>query len=190
MGLQTPTPRDIVLVGVTGHRFLSETDKLTAAVEQALDRIIAAFPLRPLRAISPLAEGADRLVARAVLRRVGSSLLVPLPLEVDDYRRDFANEDSRLEFDELLAQAAETIQLPPDASRNEAYEQVGVYVADHSDALIALWDGQGVQGEGGTADVVQAALDRGIPVFHILAGNRKPGTREPTSGSSVKYCYI
>ena len=30
-------------------------------------------------------------------------------------------------------------------------------------------------------EVVRRALERGIPVLHILTGNRKPGTRETTT---------
>jgi hypothetical protein len=170
-----------VEIGVTGHRFLAEIEKLEAAIEEALDRVEAAFPGRELAVLSPLAEGADRLVANAVLEREGSSLIVPLPLPSDDYRRDFESEESQSEFQAFLDRAAQVIELPPTPTRNEAYEQVGNYVLEQCDVLIALWDGQGAQGQGGTADIVYRALDRGIPVFHIKTGNRKPGTNEPTS---------
>ncbi len=175
------TMADTVKIGVTGHRFLAEVEKLEAAARQAVDMIERAFPSRRLAAVSPLAEGADRLVARIVLEREAAALIVPLPLPREDYLQDFATPESRAEFEELLGRAAQVLQLPPAPTREEAYEQVGQYVVDHSDVLIALWDGQGAQGQGGTADMVYRALERGMPVFHIKAGNRRPGTTEPTT---------
>ncbi len=168
-----------VRIGVTGHRFLAEIEKLEAAVEQALDRIEQAFPGCKLIVLSPLAEGADRLVAHAVLRREGGELVVPLP--ADDYLEDFDTAQSKGEFRTLLDQAAEVVELPATPTRDEAYEQVGLYLLDHCDVLIAVYDGKPAQGQGGTADIVQRALDRDMPVFHIKAGNRKPGTNEPTT---------
>ena len=159
---------------------LCEEQVLRASIADALDRLEAAFPMRRLRAVSPLAEGADRLVARAVLER-GGDLHVPLPLDPDDYRQDFDSPQSVAEFDALLELAADVIALPEAPSRNEAYEEAGLYVLDHSDAIIALWDGQPAQGRGGTAETVSTAMERGLPTLHILAGNRLPGTTTPTS---------
>lgn len=169
-----------VRVGVTGHRFLAEVNKLRAAVEEALDRIQSAFPDAELAVISPLAEGSDRLVAEAGLER-GASLIAPLPFAADEYLNDFETERSKQQFRALLEQATEVIELPETEERNEAYAQVGEWVLDESDVLIAIWDGQPAQGQGGTADTVARALEHGIPVLHIKAGNRKPGTNQPTS---------
>jgi hypothetical protein len=169
-----------VRVGVTGHRFLAEVGKLRAALERALDMIAAAFPGRALVAVSPLAEGADRLVAHAVLDR-GGALQVVLPLPVEDYATDFAGEQSQAEFRRLLGEADEVMVLPPTDTRDEAYEQVGRRVLDASEVLIALYDGRPAQGRGGTAQIVEEALARGMPVLHIKAGNRRPGTTEPTT---------
>ena len=47
--------------------------------------------------------------------------------------------------------------------------------------LIAVWDGQDGQGQGGTATVVAKARELGLPIAWVHAGNRKPGTLEPTS---------
>jgi hypothetical protein len=170
-----------LVIGVSGHRFLAEVDKLVAAVREALRMAQAAYPGRRLLILSSLAEGADRLVADEVLAIAGSRLVAILPLPPEEYRKDFGTDASQAEFDSLLARADEVRVLPPTATRNEAYEQAGLAVADGADALIALWDGQGAQGQGGTAEIVYRALDRGIPVFHVRAGNRKPGTTEPTT---------
>lgn len=146
-----------------------------------LARATAALPGRPLVVLSPLAEGADRLVAEVVLENPGASLVAMLPLPQDDYEQDFASAESLQDFRRLLGRAAQTISLPPVAERNEAYANAGEYILNHCEVLVAIWDGQPAQGRGGTAEVVREALARGLPVLHVLAGNRMPGTHEPTS---------
>jgi len=169
-----------IRIGVTGHRFLAEVGKLERGVDRALDIVTRLFGAKQLLVISPLAEGTDRLVARAVLERDGE-LIAPMPLAEKDYLTDLETEESRQEFRALLAEAVEVIDPPETETRNEAYQRVGQYVLDQADVLIAIWDGQPAQGKGGTAEVVEKALARRMPVLHIKAGNRRPGTNEPTS---------
>jgi uncharacterized iron-regulated membrane protein len=92
-------------IGVTGHRVLAEVPRVLAGVEAALDRIEAAFPGRALVVVSCLAEGADRLVAEAALRRPGARLVAVLPMPRSEYLADFATPDSRDAFLHLLNDA-------------------------------------------------------------------------------------
>jgi hypothetical protein len=171
--------RDELVVGVTGHRFLVRVHEIAAGVNEALRRIEAAFPDRPLAVISPLAEGADRLVAERALTRGRARLIVPLPLPVDDYLKDFASPASKEAFRALLARADEVIELPLAASRNAAYESVGQYVLDHCNLLVAVWDGRAARGRGGTAQVVALARRRGLPLIRISAINHRPDSPHP-----------
>ena len=171
----------MIRAGVTGHRILAEPDKIDAGVAEALHRMEQSFPGEPLTIVSALAEGADRIVARHVLARPGSRLVVPLPLPKFDYMTDFESEKSQQEFLSLLDQADEVVQLTPAASRDRAYEAAGEYVLNNSDVLIAIWDGQDPQGRGGTGEMVARARQRGLPIAWVHAGNREPGTQEPTS---------
>jgi hypothetical protein len=143
-------------VGVTGHRALARPDEVAAAVDAALDRIDGDG--RALVAVSGLAEGADRIVARRVLARPGGRLVALLPLEPADYIADFADADSVREFTDLLAAADEyeviTGSASDDWTREAAYERAGHAMLDRSDVLLALWDGQPGRGRGGTADMV------------------------------------
>ena len=168
-------------VGVTGHRFLADPERLTAGVEAALRRIEQAFPHGPLTVISALAEGADRLVARRFLARPEAHLVVPLPLPQSDYMADFESPASREEFLDLLAQAEQVVTLPPASNRDQAYAAAGRYVLDHCDVLIAIWDGKPAQGLAGTSEIVALARARRLPLAWIHAGNRLPGTNIPTS---------
>lgn len=167
-----------VSIGVTGHRFLAEVDKIAAGVDEALRRIEETFPGEPLTVISPLAEGADQLAARRILARPGARLLVPLPLPSADYVTDFEFPET---FLSLLDRADEVIELPLASTRNQAYEAAGRYVLNNCDVLIAIWDGQAAQGRGGTAEIVALARRRGLPLAWVRAGNRRPGTRQPTT---------
>lgn len=171
----------MVAIGVTGHRFLDEVDKIATGVDEALRRIEEAFPGEPLTVISPLAEGADRLVAQRILTRRQARLVVPLPLPQSDYMADFGSPESKKLFLSLLDRADEVIELPPVPTRNQAYEAVGHYVLDHCKVLIAIWDGQEAQGQGGTAEIVAQARQRGRPLAWIHAANRRPGDQEPTT---------
>jgi hypothetical protein len=168
-------------VGVTGHRVLTERERIEAGIADALGQIEVAFPGQPLTVISSLAEGADRLVVHQVLARPGARLIVPLPMPVPDYLTDFEEGESKDEFLALLQRAAEVVHLSSSDSRDGAYEAAGVYVLEHCDVLLAVWDGQPAQGQGGTGDIVTIARQRGVPLAWVHAGNRKPGTAEPTS---------
>jgi hypothetical protein len=54
-------------------------------------------------------------------------------------------------------------------------------VVDNCDVLIAVWDGEGAEGQGGTGEVVARARSQGKPVVIVRAGNSRPGTLEPTT---------
>jgi hypothetical protein len=89
--------------------------------------------------------------------------------------------EAKQEFRHWLShRAIETIVMPASATRNEAYEKVGFYVAEHSDIMIAVWDGLPSQGRGGTADIVARARQLGKPICHIWAGNYKKDAEKRT----------
>jgi hypothetical protein len=173
-------PKELT-IGISGHRVLAEPERIEAGIEQALRRIEAACPSRPFKVLSLLAEGSDRLALRPTLDRAGSRLAAVLPLEKYDYLSDFDSSESKDEFLRLLADADEVVDLPGQAGREQAYEAAGEFVCEHADVLLAVWDGQKEQGQGGTATVVARARARGLPIAWVHAGNRKPGTLEPTS---------
>lgn len=171
----------MIKIGITGHRFLAELEKINAAIEEALRHIEAHFPNQPLTILSQLAEGADRLAAHHVLKRESAKLIAVLPFEQADYEPDFETDESKSEFREMLSQADEIVVMPATTTRNEGYESAGKYVLETCNALLTIWDGQGAQGQGGTGEIVSLARERRLPIVWIHAGNRKPGTQEPTS---------
>ena len=49
----------------------------------------------------------------------------------------------------------------------EAYVHVGKALIDAADIMVAIWDGGEGNGPGGTAHVVELALESSVPVIHI-----------------------
>ena len=170
-----------IVVGVTGHRDLREEDipELEKNVEAIFKEIRNKYKGKgkyqspPITILSPLAEGADRLVARVGLHagHAEVKLTAILPMPKEEYEKDFDTAGSKREFADLLEKAEDVFELPfiegntlekvrgCKESRNKQYALAGAYIAAHSQILIALWDG-GATSE--TAEVVRAKLE-GIP---------------------------
>jgi len=193
-----------LVIGVTGHRDLQPQAHAAIAgqVREVLLHFKTSYPNTPLVLLSPLAEGADRLVAEVALESgIGARLMAPLPMVREIYEHDFKSADSRAEFGRLLDAAEHKLELPtrPGVGRDELqnqlsarqgqYAAVGEFIARNSQVLIALWDGK--PGEhGGTAEVVSMKLSgvapgnadslpsvhRG-PVFHITVPRLRDGSR-------------
>jgi len=158
----------VLTLGVTGHRSFRHHADVVTSIDSVLDRVLGETPSAQAVIVTSLAEGADRLVAEMVLRR-GGTMRVILPLDADDYRADFATAGSRTEFEGLLDRAESVeISAAADATREGAYEAAGHAMVDASDVVIALWDGTSSRGRGGTAEIIQHALDRGVVVEIVL----------------------
>ena len=174
------TARLPLIIGISGHRDLDApgSARYRRHIAGLLKYLRSHYPCTPLRVISGLAAGADRLAAEVALD-AGCELLVPLPLDRRDYERDFP--DSVAEFRAILRRVARknVFAAPnhgsarlrpasPAAYRESRYRDVGVYVATQSHILLALWDGLPGRSRVGTAAVVRFKLaDRSGPVFHI-----------------------
>jgi hypothetical protein len=155
-----------IVVGVTGHRDLPGIDRpgLAAKLRVELSNLQDRFPSTPVVAMSSLAEGADRLFAECALG-LGMQLYVPLPLALEEYERDFADESSIDTFRGLCARATEVFTVPhkeilqqftTDATlwRKLRYACAGFYIAQRCHVLYALWDGLPARGIGGTGQIV------------------------------------
>ena len=85
-------------IGVTGHRRFDDKQRIVAGIDCALLHVRQAYPDRNLCILSPLAEGADRLVVRRATSEHAARYVVPLPLPVDDFLTDFHAQVSKREF--------------------------------------------------------------------------------------------
>lgn len=182
--MDSPTGPLRLLIGVTGHLDLCDRhpDQLRAAVADALG--LLGGPSRvPVVVLSALARGADRVVAGVALE-MGCELVAVLPMPPDLYASSLIENsgdtpESIKEFWRLLGLAHNTCIVPPASSDPEAaYMAVGRDIARCSHILLAVWDGEGLEADGGTAWVVNErrglhatglpseALPRG-PIYHI-----------------------
>jgi len=161
---------EYIKIGVTGHRSVEDEFLIRKLIRKVLRTLEneSQGTAYIFIAISPIAEGSDRLVAEEILSfNDKNKLTVVLPLEREDYMNDFKTSESKGEFLNLLNQADEVINLPKTPKRKDAYLQVGKYVADNCDVLIAIWDGLPSRGKGGTAEIVDYARINKKPIYWI-----------------------
>jgi len=168
--------------GITGHRRIPDPENLFKTILRQSELLLADG--NAVCGLTPLAEGADRIFAQALLQ-LGIPYCVPLPLEQKNYEHDFP--DSLAEFHSLLERAQTVFTLPrcpwlaeseiqPDVyGRNFQYLSVGVYIANQSDVLFSAWNGKPAQGMGGTAQITHLFQD-----FTVLK----------TAVNNEQYCYF
>ena len=154
-----------IIIGVTGHRDLSNVniDSFKLIIKQELEKIALKCPNTEIKLLTSLAEGADQMCAEVALE-LGINIIVPLPMEVNDYIKDFKDE-SLIKFNSLLSKAERSFVVPyveetNKVDRDYKYRQAGIYIAEHCNCLLALWDGSSPKEDGcGTAEVVDMVLN-------------------------------
>lgn len=130
-----------------------------------------------LRAVSPLAEGSDRMFAAAAIE-LGFELLCPMPFHQQEFETDFLpphalEVNSRDKFRELLKRAqqgAGLVTFELDGRRSAAgaaYGMAGRVVLNQADFLIAVWDRGAAAGSGGTVQTLREAVYFHLPVLWI-----------------------
>jgi len=152
-------------IAITGHRDIVVTKQLKVDLKSFFKQLKPKYKI--VKLLSPLADGADRLVADIYLEvfKDKAHLIVPMPFNQKRYMEDFDSE-SKEEFLEYLKIADEIFEVENSQGCN--YKSVGVYVADKSDILLALWDGTFNAKSGGTGDIVAYAREQGREVVHFL----------------------
>jgi hypothetical protein len=161
------------VIAATGHRDLrpQDVEPLQNETRIILQKMLRRMPNTPLIMLNGLAEGADQLIAEIGLE-LGISVVAVLPMPVDIYTAQMS-EPAKVNFARLLELSAFQIPLQhpsagsaeiaaSEATRAECYDILAQFLVHHSQALIALWDGQPSDKPGGTASVVQYVLS-GIP---------------------------
>ena len=207
-------------IGVTGHRDLLDEEKpaLESRVRAFFAELVQRFPGLELQLLSPLAAGGDQLAAKVALEE-GIALVAVLPMAQAEYEKDFTTAAELTEFRSFLAAAQRVIHLPAAAgadeqsitrhaaTRDRQYAQLGLFVSNHCQILMALWDGKPTDTVGGTAQVVRYHLTSVMEgfeeqqssaslladsendlVYHIIC-TRQSGDGEPEAGMEAGACY-
>lgn len=158
----------MISVGCTGHQGLNPTTRRLVAA--AIANFLASKADDGLLGITSLAEGADQLFAHAILA-AGGDLHAIVPS--DRYESTFQTGRAMASYVALLSLAENQTVLPFPMPSEDAFLAAGHEVADRSDVLIAVWDGDEAVGRGGTGDVVAYARERGVDVHVVWP----PGSR-------------
>jgi hypothetical protein len=176
----------MIRIGVTGHRILANQEKVRSGIRDVINRLNSSFHENEWEIVSALAEGADCLFVEAAIDQLSAHLIVVLPLSVSEYLHEFHDFSNKSAFEVLLSNAKKIVRIEQKTSREESYLEAGKYIVDHSNILVAIWDGKKAQGIGGTGDIVELARQRSLPLAWIQAGNRRHGTKEPTDMGTVQ----
>jgi len=164
-------------IGITGHRDLvaEEVPALQGIVRDFFLRLRNDFPALDLQLITPLAEGSDRLVAE-VAQQLGIELIVPLPMTQAEYEKDFSSTEAINAFRSTLEEAKVICLFGGSGSggvpvsnseRERLYARMGVFISNHSQILLALWDGKTQGATGGTSGVVNYHVTAVMPGFSV-----------------------
>jgi hypothetical protein len=176
MNIKNKVANTDLVVGICGHRWVRESKDLLNVIDKVVEKITQTYSYQNLKVLSPLAEGADRIVAKRILSLSNAHLVALLPFPMQEYLDDFSTSESEGEFRELYDRSDQVIALQSSQVREEAYAALGRSLLEHSDILIAIWDGKPANGRGGTAEIVLEARERGLPLAWIL--HKQPGSIE------------
>ena len=123
-----------IVVGVTGHRKLRLEDYplLKEKVKIELEKIKKLAPNSDLVLLDSLALGGDAICAEVAMK-LGYEIEVPLPFEIDEYRKDFDEENLKV-FNEQIKKSKKVYELNKISdlsNRDDGYKSAGLYVATH-----------------------------------------------------------
>ncbi|MFF7978671.1 hypothetical protein ACFZDK_06010 [Streptomyces sp. NPDC007901] len=166
-GAAAVTRLAVTRVGVTGHRSIPPS--VLPFVRSELRRQLSRTDVE-LEALSCLAAGADQLFADIALAH-GVPVTAVIPGM--DYEAHLGDEEARATYRRILRSCTTRVDLPLQPTHEQAYFAAGCWVVEHSDHLIAVWDGRPARGPGGTGDVVAYARRLGVPVTVLW----QPGVR-------------
>ena len=159
------------VIGITGHRDLNKDTfkQLSAKISVFLTEIKQKLPNTPLKIISGMADGADRILVKEGLKQnIAIDVIQPMPDSL--YQADFS-EDSWQEFNRIIAEDKVTTKVLPTyfidierakeqgKERDKFYHALGQYIVEQSNLVVGIWDGINSGLKGGTADVVLSYLE-------------------------------
>lgn len=157
-----------MILAVTGHR----PNKLggyylpnPVANEVMLKLAESLDVLKPSLVLTGMALGVDQWMAQICIdKKIPFKAVVPFP-EFDSKWPPRSQQQYRW----LLKHAAETLVLSPGPYDPSLLHQRNIYLVDHCDVVLAVWDGKP---KGGTASTVHYAKSRqeadGFPLVYML----------------------
>lgn len=152
-----------MIAGITGHQNL--IDPLTKQwVKKELLKSIKIY--KPTAGISALAVGADQLFAECLIEQnIPFQAIIPC----HQYEETFSI-DNLKQYRLLKEKAEKVVILNHNKPSEKAFWEAGKYIADRVDILFVVWNGNPSKGWGGTADIVNYALekqDKNLRILHL-----------------------
>lgn len=167
-------------IGVTGHRDILPEDYETASQSSTrfLSQLQATMPDTGITVISGLADGADRIFAKAALALdMDVEAVLPMPLKF--YKSDF-DKKSYDELENLIeTENVSCIELPLGTGmndnesswsaekRNALYANLSDDLHNRSNVLVTFWDGEFNKLTGGTADTLMRYLGTATDINNV-----------------------
>jgi hypothetical protein len=168
-----------VKIGVTGTSKIENEESVRESVRDILQKIDEKLCDTPYNVvvISPLARGADRIVADEIINFTGSKNHSGTFLEV--ILQEGSKKDESALFNKLIDFSKSTRTLDEILNEEvyndlaEDYTHAGELVVDESDTIIAVWD-QKEPEKGHTAEIVEYAMaSLNISIFVIQPDGSK-----------------
>jgi len=153
-------------IAVTGHRDVLMDETLLVQLDDFFQKITKKY--EHIILLSALADGADQCVAKSALKYENIDLKVPLPLTQKSYLKTIDNKEN---FHTLAKSAKEMFEIPKVCEN--PYENLGCYLVDNADILLALWDGTYNNKLGGTGEVLKYAKGLKKSIIHLEVSRHK-----------------
>lgn len=166
-----------LLVGILGPRTLTgaEAARVRSVVGDVLPGLSQAYPHSEVMALTSVAAGTDTVAAQAA-HELGYPVLALLPLDVDDYARDFGVDEAPLSKRLALTQGW-WVNPGPAKSRDARYQSCGRLLARLSTTMLVAWNGAPPEKPGGTSDTLYFAIPE-VAALPDLSGGPSALTTE------------
>ena len=166
-----------LLVGILGPRALADGEAacVRSAVGDVLPGVSQAYPHSEVMAVTSLAAGTDTVAAQTA-HELGFSVLALLPLDVDDYARDFGVDEAPL-TDRLALTQGWWVNPGAAGSRDARYQSCGRLLARLSTIMLVAWNGAPPEKSGGTSDTLYFAVPE-VAALPDLSGGPSAMTTE------------
>jgi len=163
------------VIGISGHRKLANPNRVRQKVQKFLK--VQTFLHPKIIAISGMAEGADTIFAEEALKlEIPLRIILPFPLEY--YKTTFSDDTAREMLNKLFNMSKSTssiLNTQPENTdiRRQAYLDCGKKIAEESDIMLLVYDGQTAKGKGGTGDIYKFCMEIKKDMVEIRAEKRR-----------------
>jgi len=147
-------------IAISGHQNLGDKETIRWVFDELEFNI---KKINVEEGYSCLAVGADQLFAEIILKN-NIPLIAIIPSR--NYEITFDNNHIKA-YEYLLKKANKVVQLEHSQPTESAFFEASKFMLNNCELLIAIWNGLPSKGLGGTADVVNYAIETKKNIIHI-----------------------